>query len=293
MLKVSYITKYGDSRALYDIPLSKIQPSKDQPRLFIEREGLSYLQDIYSKHKISPGSVVLPDPPIVRELQPEVFECLAGHRRITAALDEGVYSLPCRVVHMSDKQAFEFVLQHNLGVEQLTTVEVAYRAAEMERLGYDDEAIREHLGDIALHRYLAVGKLVNPDLFNDRPKKCNPGITTWFEAALHGSEHFDICFQAWNNGLWDEYHCKRYFRKRGKVLPLDNNEKGLRISVTKDGRKLKLRGTLDLDILTVGEVEDVIEAFQNEFNNACQRFRNTNSFGPRYVVNLNPDTLYD
>src|SRR5690606_37057614 len=86
-----------------------------------------------------------------------------------------------------------------------------------------------------------------------------PPITEWYEAAQFGDEHFMHCFKHWNMGLWDAKTCSREFRKRGQARPLDNAEKGLRLSV--DGTRLRIRGTLDLDLLSQDEVEEITASF--------------------------------
>lgn len=274
------------------IGLERIQPSKDNVRLFIERESLTALRERYRAWK-SDKSVILPDAPIIRYLGSTrlnaPFELLAGERRTTAATLEGIDELPCRIVEMSDEEAYRFILEHN-DVAGLTTVELAFRAAEMERLGFSEEEVGKQLGGSAAYRYIEVGHLINPEWFTDIPKLCNPSIVEWYEAARFGPEHFRHCFDHWNQGLWNEKTCSKMFRRRGTDLPIDNAEKGFR--VTYDMNRFVIRGQIDLDIMSPNHAEVILgELLQHVHLTRNRMIRGDQNFGPRQVFRINPDTL--
>lgn len=273
--------------ALQLVPLSYVVPSSENVRLFVEREGLADLEAIYAAYDRG-ENVVLPDAPILRLVDGgKVLEVLAGERRITAARNVGLHCLYCRVVEMSDQEAYKFILAHN-DVAGITTVELAFRAAEMERLGFSIDEIAEAVKG-SPHRYLTVGALVDPASFTDTAKLCNPSIVEWYEAALHGVEHFQTCFHYWNTGAWDEDTCSREFRKRGKALPIDNAEKGFR--VTFDNNRLVVRGQVDLDIMTEDTAYHILQKLEQYLTLGARNAMDLGTFGPRIVVNLNPTTL--
>jgi hypothetical protein len=238
------------------IPLDIIDPSEDNIRLFIERESLAQLRAAYRAFKLDPEGTLLPDPPVVRfKGKDQPLELLAGHRRIHGATDEGLEYLPCRVVTADDPEAYLFIISANQ-YETITTVELAYKAAEMERLGFSNEDILKMLNKrVGITRYLTVGRFIEPDEFSDVEKKCDPSIQLWFEAAVIGEDHFRYCFANWNAGLWDEEECRIRFRRRrkGRSLPIDHDKKGAR--TTRDNRIYRVRATFDLDMLTRDEFD--------------------------------------
>ena len=280
---------------LQTIPLEWVQPSEENVRKFIERGDLSELRAIY-RAMLQGEEVVMPDAPILRFMgwntttgrAVPTLHILAGERRLTAATLEGVESLPCRVVTMTDEEAFQFILAHN-NVAGLTTAELAYRAAEMDRLGFSNEEISHALRGVSAGRYITVGQMIDPEWFTDEPKLCDPSIIQWFEAAQYGAKHFKECFAAWNSGLWNDKQCAQRFRRRGSALPLDNAERGFR--VTFDDNRLVVRGQVDLDITE----EDVADQMIKELRSYLQIARGkalAGDFGPRQVFIVNPTTIY-
>lgn len=285
------------------IPLAFVQPSEENVRLFIERESLAELRDLYRRHNRG-ESVVLPDAPIIRfqgwqekrtdykgfyttERIPSL-QILAGERRLTAATLEEVQMLPCRVVTMTDEEAYRFILAHN-DVAVLSTVELAYRAAEMDRLGFTREEISAALKGASEGRYLTVGQMIDPEWFTDEPKLCNPSIIEWFEAAQFGQQHFTECFKAWNAGLWDEKQCAKMFRQRGSALPLDNAERGFR--VTRHNNRLVIRGQVDLNYVDPTTANEMLIHLTQQIGIARADLLDAEDFGARSVININPTTI--
>jgi hypothetical protein len=279
------------------IPIEFIAPSENNVRLFVERESLEELRTRYLRW-MDDDSTILPDPPVVRYRGPELhLELLAGHRRLVSANDVGIEALPVRVVTMTDEEAYEFIVLANQ-YESVTTVELAFKAAEMERLGFEGKRIAKVLGGVSLSRYLVVGRMLHPDMFTDLVKRCNPGIALWYEAARLGRAHFVHCFHQWDAGIWNEEDCARKFRvlPGRRELPLDNKDKGIRMSVSKDGRKYKVIGTLDLDMYTDEELMCVFEKWVRDTKYTLRNGvhnRETTGFGPRTVVNYNPETILE
>lgn len=285
--------KLGIPNQTQRIRLSWVEPNEQNSRLFVELESLEELTGRYSRWRDDPHTV-LPSPPVVRYRgQERKLELLGGHRRVMAASLAGLTWLPMRLVEMEDQEAYEFLLEANHYAE-ITTAEKAFKAAEMLRLGFSEERIGKLLGGVAANRYAGVGQLIHPEMFTNLPKLCDPSITLWREAAQFGTEHFLYCFRNWDAGVWDEAACWTKFRRRGIDLPLDNTEKGIRMSTSADGRRLKIRGTLDLDLYTEEELRQVAELFIRDFrysirNGICNR--DEEGFGLRVVTNYNPISL--
>jgi hypothetical protein len=272
------------------VPLSRIVPSRANVRLFVERESLESMEAKYRAY-LTDVDTVLPDPPVVRfrSLQ-EPLELLAGHRRLTAATNVGLKYLPCRVVEMTDEEAYRFIREAN-NYETLTTVEKAFAVAEMDRLGFTGDDIRETMGNIGLPRYLAIGRVVNPDWFSDLEKKCDPSITLWGYALHHGEPHFRYCFKQWDSGLWDEDDCHREFKRVGKASPPESYQQGVLMSVDKTGTILRLRGTLDMARQSLDDMEDMMGAFMAELKDLLLDASITGSFGPKRVTRFLAETF--
>lgn len=299
------IPNFGDKlkthapNELQNVLLDWVHPSGENVRRFIERGDLAELREIYAAMKRG-EEVIAPDAPVLRfmgwdstrtgrRVSVPILNILAGERRLTAATLEGVDALPCRVVTMTDEEAFRFIMAHN-NVAGLTTAELAFRAAEMDRLGFSNDEISKDLNGVSAGRYIAVGQMIDPEWFTDDPKLCDPSIIQWFEAAQYGAKHFKECFLAWNAGLWNEKQCAQRFRKRGTALPLDNAERGFR--VTFDENRLVVRGQVDLDFTEEEVAEQMLKELRSYLRIAQDRVKNDSDFGARQVVIVNPMTIY-
>jgi hypothetical protein len=270
------------------LDLEDIRPSDLNCRLFVDTDELGPLIRLYERYAEGDPAVVLPDPPIVRPKGAAGWEILAGERRITAAVIAGVERLPCRVEKLGDQEAFLFQMAHNQS-KPLTTVELAYRAAEMERMGFTPAEMVAALPGVNLGRYIAVGRLIDRDWFTDEPKLCDPSILEWFEAAQHGKKHFKWCFHQWVTGAWDAEMCSKRFRKRGQVLPIDNAERGFRVS--RNANKLIVRGQLDLDVHDLNMAIQMLTTLELSLKSAKNYLLETGMFGPREIELINPLTL--
>lgn len=269
------------------IDLADVRPSASNCRLFLDMDELEPLLRLYQAHADG-HPVLLPDPPILRPLPEGLWEILAGERRITAALMSGVLLLVCRIEVLSDDAAYHFLLAHNRTVG-MTTAEMAFRAGEMHHLGYSFAEIEETMPDVRVSRYVAVGHMMDRDWFTDDAKLCDPSITEWYEAAHYGKRHFRRCFAHWVSGLWDAETCRKNFRKRGDVLPLDTAERGFRVS--RNANRLLIRGTLDLDLVSLDEARLMITTLQQALGAARNTMLEHGMFGLRHVDLINPTTI--
>lgn len=248
---------------LQHVHLDWVEPSAQNFRLHIERTSLTKLRNLYQRYNKKPVSTVLPDFPVLRfHGYNKRLEILAGERRLTAAHLEQVELHPARIVTMSDEEAVRFIIEHN-DVTRLSTAEVAYSAAELDRLGFTHDEIHDILGDIGVRRYIAVGRLISPDSFTDDPK-AEVSITTWYAAAEEGLDHFRNCFLNWNLGRWDEKECKRNFTKADRKPRSDTDAQGFRI--TTQGDRLILRGTVDLRFLDSQQARNLVNRTTTELH---------------------------
>lgn len=121
------------------LPLSEIEPDKEQPRKKFDDEALSELSASIAEHGVLQPIVVRPSPT-------GGYGIVAGERRWRAARMAGLAEIPVIIREITDAQAMEIALIENLQREDLDPVEEAmgYRQL-MERCGYTQEAAASRL----------------------------------------------------------------------------------------------------------------------------------------------------
>jgi ParB family transcriptional regulator, chromosome partitioning protein len=98
------------------IPLDQISLPPNQPRRYFDSEALKQLTESIKQHGIL-------QPILVRPLDGEKHELVAGERRYRAALSIGLKVVPVVIRELDDNAAFQFALIENLLREDLNPVE--------------------------------------------------------------------------------------------------------------------------------------------------------------------------
>ncbi len=108
--------------ALRDLPISRVIPNRFQPRTRFDEESLVALT-------ASIRELGVLQPVLVRPVDDERFELIAGERRWRAAKRAGLQTLPALVKTADDTSALEQALVENLHREDLNALEeaAAYR----------------------------------------------------------------------------------------------------------------------------------------------------------------------
>src|SRR5579883_335525 len=106
-----------------DLPLSRIVPSPFQPRRHFDSERLRELADA-----IRAQGVI--EPLVVRSLPQAgpggaLYELIAGERRLRAAREAGLDTVPVVVRDFDDRTALEVSLVENLAREDLNSIDEA------------------------------------------------------------------------------------------------------------------------------------------------------------------------
>ena len=101
------------------LPISKVEPRKEQPRSVFDEEGLSELADSIREHGIL-------QPLTVRRVGKGYYQIIAGERRWRASRMAGLNEVPARVIEADDKKATELAMVENLQREDLNPVEEAH-----------------------------------------------------------------------------------------------------------------------------------------------------------------------
>ncbi|MBR6045348.1 MAG: ParB/RepB/Spo0J family partition protein [Ruminococcus sp.] len=120
-----------------EIPVSRISPNPDQPRRHFSADSLSGLAK-----SISQDGIV--QPLTVRE-NGEGYTLVSGERRLRAAKLAGCRTVPCVVVHISDKRSAVVALVENIQRAELDCFEEAEAIAsliELYSMSRDEVCVR-------------------------------------------------------------------------------------------------------------------------------------------------------
>ena len=122
-----------------DLPLSQLQESPFNPRKRFQQNSLEELaQSIRAQGVLAPL--------LVRELEPERFEIVAGSRRFRASHIAGMDHVPVRVVALSDGEAQLAMAIENLQREDVHPLEEARAFANLASQHYDIATIAAKVG---------------------------------------------------------------------------------------------------------------------------------------------------
>ena len=111
-------SKKNEAEGLVVLNLSQIEPNKQQPRHKFDQKELEELAS-------SIKTQGLIQPIIVKKLQQDSFEIIAGERRWRAAQIAGLHEIDCIIKDYNDKQTFEIALIENIQRENLNVIEEA------------------------------------------------------------------------------------------------------------------------------------------------------------------------
>jgi ParB family chromosome partitioning protein len=126
--------------ALREIPLSQIEPNQFQPRKHFDEEALSSLVD-------SIRAVGVLQPVLVRQIDEDAFELIAGERRCRAARRAGLQVIPALVQQASDVASLEQALVENLHREDLNPLDEAAAYQQLiEDFGLTHEQVAQRVG---------------------------------------------------------------------------------------------------------------------------------------------------
>ena len=124
-----------DHGALVEVSVTAIRPNRRQPRAHFDEEALASLT-------ASVREVGVLQPVLVRQLDEEEYELIAGERRWRAARRAGLPTVPAIVRNASDSESLEQALIENLNREELNPLE---EAAGYQQLIEDFELTHEQI----------------------------------------------------------------------------------------------------------------------------------------------------
>jgi ParB family transcriptional regulator, chromosome partitioning protein len=130
----------GRSVGVRVIPVERIEPNPDQPRMVFDEEALHELSASIREHGVL-------QPILVRPLGENRFQLIAGERRWRATREAGIATIPALVEEIDDDTALEISIIENLQREDLNPLE---EAAMYDRMvhehGYSIRKLADKLG---------------------------------------------------------------------------------------------------------------------------------------------------
>ena len=122
------------------VPVNRVQPNRYQPRAIFNNEKISELAQTIHTH----GMI---QPIVLRRLNEEEYELIAGERRWRAVQSLGWETVPAIIRDMNDSQTASVALIENLQREELTVIEEAHAYAKLLELHQiTQEALAQRLG---------------------------------------------------------------------------------------------------------------------------------------------------
>ena len=103
---------------LLTLPISKVEPRKEQPREYFDQQALQELADSISQYGLI-------QPITARKLNTGYYQIIAGERRWRAPRLAGLTEVPVRVIEADDRKTAELALVENLQREDLNPIEEA------------------------------------------------------------------------------------------------------------------------------------------------------------------------
>src|SRR5947209_2334436 len=115
-----------------EVALERIQQNPFQPRKSFDKDELASLSASVKVHGILQ--------PLVVRVQGDHFQLIAGERRLRAAQDAGLTTVPIHVVDFNDQQVLEAALAENIQRTDLNPIEKAQGFKEyLDRFGMNHE----------------------------------------------------------------------------------------------------------------------------------------------------------
>ena len=100
------------------LPISKVEPRKEQPREYFDEAALQDLADSIEQFGLI-------QPIVARKLDSGYYQIIAGERRWRASRMAGLKEVPVRVIEADDRRTAELALVENLQREDLNPIEEA------------------------------------------------------------------------------------------------------------------------------------------------------------------------
>ncbi|MCJ8320109.1 MAG: ParB/RepB/Spo0J family partition protein [Colwellia sp.] len=145
---------------LQKIPVEQLQPGKYQPRKDMSAEALDDLANSIRSQGII-------QPIVVRTIDKNSYEIIAGERRWRAAQIAGIDTIPCLIKEVPDETAVAIALIENIQREDLNAME---EAIALNRLLTEFELTHQEVAEAVGKSRTAVSNLLRLNNLNDDVK---------------------------------------------------------------------------------------------------------------------------
>jgi ParB-like partition proteins len=126
--------------AVRNIPVDRIDPNPNQPRMAMDKAGLDDLTASVREHGVL-------QPILVRPETGDRYQLIAGERRLRAARAVGLKIIPALIEEIDDETALEIAVIENLQREDLSPLDEALIYAKMiHQHGYSIRKLAQRLG---------------------------------------------------------------------------------------------------------------------------------------------------
>ena len=131
---------YTDENELKQLPVSRLEPRREQPRTVFDDAALQELAESLRRYGVI-------QPVTARKLDNGFYQIIAGERRWRAARLAGLEEIPVRVLEADDRRTAELALVDNLQREDLNPIEEArgYQAL-IDEYGMTQEEAAQSVG---------------------------------------------------------------------------------------------------------------------------------------------------
>ena len=134
--KIKNTTNEGSQK----LNISQIQPNPSQPRKYFNEEDLNELATSIKNQGLI-------QPLVVREIENQQFQIIAGERRWRASQKAGLHDVPVIIKNLDDKEILEIALIENMQREDLNPIEEAEGIARLQdEFKYTQEELSNILG---------------------------------------------------------------------------------------------------------------------------------------------------
>jgi len=121
-------------------PIGDIRPNRYQPRLVFSQEELDRLRDSIAQQGVL-------QPLLVRHMDDDGYELIAGERRLRAATAAGLDRVPVVVKNLTDEQVLEVSIIENIQRQNLNVLEEAEAYFRLiDEFKYTQEKVAEKIG---------------------------------------------------------------------------------------------------------------------------------------------------
>ena len=123
-----------------DIPIEFLHPNKNQPRKLFDEEKIDELSQ-----SIKQKGLILPI--LVKKIDENNYQIIAGERRWRASQKAGLHDVPVIIKNLDDKEILEIALIENMQREDLNPIEEAEGIARLQdEFKYTQEELSNILG---------------------------------------------------------------------------------------------------------------------------------------------------